>query len=153
MDLARATGEPPRGETGERVFLDEHRGQAGALRAPHNWTGGVAPGADYEDRSLRLEQPAHGTPHATRDQRPAQVPPPRAPVDRLHGEQVEAERVARQHLRLDAARGADEHRLHVGARLDERLRECQGRHEMTAGAAAGEEDTHAHGAAAIGISP
>src|SRR5216684_5995685 len=116
MDLARVTGEPPRGEAGERVLLDEHGGQAGALRAPQHRAGGVASRADHEDRSLPLEQPAHGTPHATRDQRPAQVPPPRAPVDRLHGEQVEAERVARQH-RSEEHTSELQSRLHLVCRL------------------------------------
>ncbi len=49
-----------------------------------------------------------------------------------------AERMARQHLRLDAPLRADQHGLDIGSRLTQRLRECERGHEMAAGATSGE---------------
>src|SRR5439155_22464298 len=75
--------------------------------------------------------------------------PPGAPVDGLDREQAVAERIAGQHLRLDPARCADEHRLDAPLRPPQGLRQCEGRHEMAARPASC--DQHLHGRAERGI--
>jgi len=55
-----------------------------------------------------------------------------------------AERLARQQLGLDAALGADQHRLDARVRLAQRLSQREGGDEMAAGTAAGEENPHPH---------
>src|SRR5439155_13842334 len=70
------------------------------------------------------------------------ISPPLASMDRLDRKQVKTERIVRQHARFDAALDADEDRLGVRPRLDQRLGEREGRHEVAAGAAAGEKHPH-----------
>ncbi len=55
------------------------------------------------------------------------------------------EGIARQHLRLEPALGAHEHRLQLGPRLEQRLREGEGGHEVAACPSSREQDLHRDG--------
>ena len=65
---------------------------------PHQTTGrrGVAAGPEDGDRPLLVEHPADLAQQPARDERPADVSPPGAPVDRLGRQQVEAEIAGRE---------------------------------------------------------
>ena len=53
-----------------------------------------------------------------------------------------AERIAGQHVHLDAPLGADQDGLDPPPRLLQGLSQCEGGHEVAAGAAAREENSH-----------
>src|SRR6266513_2361793 len=140
--LARAARQPPRGESGKRVLLDERGGDSGTLRPQHDRPRGVAAGPDDDRRPLLVQQPTHVAPHAGREPQPARVAPPGAPIDRLDRQEPMTERLARQQLGLDATPGADEQQLDARLGIAQRLRQREGGDEMAAGAAAGEENLH-----------
>ena len=109
-------------------------------RPPDHRRRGVAAGPQHRDGPLLGEQPPDLAQQAAGDERPADVLPPGAAVDRLGRQQVEPEVAGRKQAGLDAAHGADQHRLHVRRVLAERLGDGERRHQVAAGAAAGDED-------------
>src|SRR5206468_8089165 len=102
-----------------------------------------AAGADDDVGPLAFEQRPDAAPHAPREKRPAEVAPPRVPVQRLDRQQLEAKRIAWQDIGLDPPLRPDQHRLDARLCVAQRLRQREGRHEMPTGAAA--RDEHLHG--------
>ncbi len=141
IDVPHPAAQQPRREAGIRVlFL--HRGRdAMPRRPPDHRRRGVAPGAQHRDGTLLGEQPPDLTQQVAGDEGPADVLPPGAAVDRLGRQEVEPEVPGREQAGLDAAHRADQHRLHVGRVHAERLGDGERRHQVAAGAAAGDEDT------------
>ena len=86
------------------------------------------------------EDAAHLTQQLACDERPADVLPPRSPVDRLGGKQVEPEVAGGKQPRLDSAHGTNQHRLDIGGEFGERLGDRERGHQVAARAAAGDQD-------------
>ena len=140
MHLSCATRKQSRGETRECVLLLQRGRKPRELRAQHDRPRRISARADHDRGLFFAQDTARRPPGVYRDHRPAEIAPPRSPIERLHGQQMKPERMTREDLRFNASLGADERDIVSGFGRD--LRQYQGRHEVATGAAAGDEKLH-----------
>src|SRR5438105_14675683 len=108
MNLACATREQPRGETGKRVLLLQCGRNPRELRAQHDRPRRIPARADPDRRLFFAQDATCRPPGVYRDHRPAEIAPPRSAIQWLHGQQRKMEWIARENPRYVAPRGADE---------------------------------------------
>jgi hypothetical protein len=87
-----------------------------------------------------LEDPGHLSKEMSCDERPTKVAPPATPVDRLGRKQVKPEVPRWKNPGFDSPRRPDEYRLNTRAALLQGTRYSERGHEVSAGAAAGDQD-------------
>src|SRR6185437_3887468 len=141
VDLARPAAEGARREPGQTVAGLLHDRDAMDDAVGECESGGVASRSDDECRPIALGQRREPPPRANGAGNGSTVLPDRAAIERMQIEQLVRKFRGRKHRALDAAPRADKKGLDSGSRAHERARDRDARVQMSAGAAAGEDDT------------
>jgi len=131
----------PSGNPRECVLFLNGCGNSAPCREPYAGTRGIAAGPDDGDGLLGFEQPDELPPQIQRDQRPADVLPPLAPVDRFDWEEVVTESALGEERGLEPALSAEQHRLQLRPFASQFFGDRESRHEVSAGTAARDEDS------------